>query len=541
LKTSKEKSILIIAPSLIAESISLKLTSLDNNLNISLDKNDPKVNPDLIIWNILNYESEDLIRLEIIKIKEKWSDSKILIIFSSEFIKEEDSPLPNLNCEGIILNPQVEKVLESINIILEGGRVFDLNAKYPAKIKPKKEFTFNQKILTSGLKQIDSEINNIFGYLNNDNTPKLYKFILKGRLRELITAKSLLIFLWGNTLETTTNNVFLDSPKSDIKNQDDTIFIKNKNSLDIWEIIYNRLQKKYASIKIEIDLKNPDLILTGLKKEYINKLLTNILSELNKLIKNLKENSFESFEEEEFISLISELKKNTLINIEDSYFRVKKDDTSISLSKFLSDNIQTIEDDSESHRVGLFFKPIINNEPLCFEGRILPLYETESFKLIEEIISNWAIRICNNLASEIFNLCSEYPELRASLINNKLLSTRNFERFRNNINNFNRWHNNITMPINFYESKREYIDFMDNKLIRYYINENREKDLRNLEWFQRQVTLIIEIRDALAPQLEIIIRYFGDFVVTILTKIVGKSIGLIGKGILQGLGRTNSK
>ena len=85
MKTTKEKSILIIAPSLIAESISLKLTSLDNDLNISLDRNDPKVNPDLIIWNILNYESEDLIRLELIKIKEKWSESKILINITTNY------------------------------------------------------------------------------------------------------------------------------------------------------------------------------------------------------------------------------------------------------------------------------------------------------------------------------------------------------------------------------------------------------------------------------------------------------------------------
>jgi len=540
LKTTIDKSILIVAPSLIAESISLKLTSLDNDLNISLDRNDPKVYPDLIIWNILNYESEDLIRIELIKIKERWPDSKILIIFSSELIKE-DSPLPSLNCEGIILNPQVEKVLESINTILEGGRVFDLNAKYPEKIKTKKEFSFNQKLLTSGLKQIDSEINNIFTYLNNDKTPNIYKFILKGRLRELITAKSLLIFIWGNTLDITTNNVFSDIPKLDLKNKDDTIFIKNNNSLDIWKIIYTRLLKKYSSIKIELDLKNPDLILTGLKKQYINKLLINILNELDKLIKNVNETPFDDFEEEEFISLINELKKNSLINIEDSYFRIKKDNDSVCLSKFLSENIQKIEYDSESHKEELFFKPIINNEPLSFEGRILPLYETESFKLIEEIISNWAIRTSNNLASEIFNLCSDYPELRINLVNNKLLSTRNFERFRNNINNYNRWHNNIRMPIKFYESKREYIDIIDNKVIRYYKNENREKDLKNLEWFQRQVTLIIEIRDALAPQIEILFKYVGDFIVTVLTKVVGKSIGLIGKGILQGLGRATSK
>ena len=540
MKLTKEKSILIIAPSLIAESISLKLTSLNSNLNVSLDRNNPKLLPDLIIWNILNYESEDLIRLELIKIKEKWEDSKMLIIFSNEFI-QENTPLPNLNCEGIILNPEVEKVLESINIILDGGRVFDLNAKLPTKIEAKKEFSFNQKLLSSGLKQIDNEINNIFSYLNDDKTPNLYKFILKGRLRELITAKSFLIFLWGNSLDLNTNNVFSDNSKYDLKNKQDTIYIKNNNSLDIWEIILNRLLKKYNSSNIEFELNNPHLILTGLKKEYINKLITNILSELDKVIKNVKENYDDIFYEEEFNSLICDLKKNALINIVDNYFRVKRKNDSISLSKFLSDNIQTIEYDSESHKEELFFQPIIKNEPLNFEGRILPLYETESFKLLEEIISNWAIRTSNNLASEIFNLCSDFPELRGDLINNKLLSTRNFERFRNNINNFNRWHNNIRMPINFYESKREYIDIIDNKFIRYYKNENREKDLEKLEWFQRQVTLLIEIRDALAPQLEIIVRYVGNFVVTILTKIVGKSIGLIGKGVLQGLGRVNSK
>ena len=38
-------------------------------------------------------------------------------------------------------------------------------------------------------------------------------------------------------------------------------------------------------------------------------------------------------------------------------------------------------------------------------------------------------------------------------------------------------------------------------------------------------------------------KYFAILMMknTILTKIIGKAIGLIGKGILQGLGRSNSK
>ena len=121
-----KKSILIIAPSLIAESLSLKLTSLDNNLDIKYINEIGDTTPDLVIWNIFNSQSEDLVRLELLKLKERWYDSKVLTIISGEYFSEA-KPTPSLNAEGFLLNPSVEKVLESINIILNGGRVFDLD------------------------------------------------------------------------------------------------------------------------------------------------------------------------------------------------------------------------------------------------------------------------------------------------------------------------------------------------------------------------------------------------------------------------------
>ena len=53
--------------------------------------------------------------------------------------------------------------------------------------------------------------------------------------------------------------------------------------------------------------------------------------------------------------------------------------------------------------------------------------------------------------------------------------------------------------------------------------------------------IVSEIRDAVAPQLEVAVKYIGNLFVTFLTKVVGKAIGLVGKGILQGLGRSSSK
>ena len=535
-----KKSILIIAPSLIAESLSLKLTSLDTNLNITLNSGSKNLNPDLIIWNILNYQSEDLIRLELLKLKERWDESKILVIFSGELVNKTKLT-PSLNSEGLLLNPSADKVLESINIITEGGRVFDLEINPTLKIKKEKELTFNQKLLSSGLKQIDTEINYIFKYVNSDSTPEFYKFILKGRLRELITAKSFLIFLWGNSLDLYSEAIYTED-KINIENKDtNTIFIKNKNTFEIWDLILERLSKRYNSTNLEVDFNNSSIILSGIKKEFISRLICKMLDELDNLIKNIKENYKEKDYKEDFNSLIEELRLNTISNITESYFRVKKNGESISLNEYIYKEVTCNEIDRESHESIMFIDPIIKNEPIDYDGKLLPLYETESFIILENIISNWIIRNCNLLASEVFNICSSWPELRTILINPQLQSTRSFERFRNNINNYNRWHENIYMPIYLYESKREYIDIIDSKFTRYYKNENREKELENLEWFQKQVTLLVEIRDAIAPQLEIAVKYIGNLFVNFLTKVVGKAIGLVGKGILQGLGRSSTK
>ncbi len=535
-----KKSILIIAPSLIAESLSLKLTSLDTNLNITLNSGSKNLNPDLIIWNILNYQSEDLIRLELLKLKERWDESKILVIFSGELVNKTKLT-PSLNSEGLLLNPSADKVLESINIITEGGRVFDLEINPSLKINKEKELTFNQKLLSSGLKQIDTEINYIFKYVNSDSTPEFYKFILKGRLRELITAKSFLIFLWGNSLDLYSEAIYSED-KINIENKDtNTIFIKDKNTFEIWDLIFERLSKRYNSTNLDVDFNNSSIILSGIKKEFISRLICKMLDELDNLIKNIKENYKEKDYKEDFNSLIDELRLNTISNITESYFRVKKNGESISLNEYIYKEVTCNEIDRESHESIMFIDPIIKNEPIDYDGKLLPLYETESFIILENIISNWIIRNCNLLASEVFNICSSWPELRTLLINPQLQSTRSFERFRNNINNYNRWHENIYMPIYLYESKREYIDIIDSKFTRYYKNENREKELENLEWFQKQVTLLVEIRDAIAPQLEIAVKYIGNLFVNFLTKVVGKAIGLVGKGILQGLGRSSTK
>ena len=73
------------------------------------------------------------------------------------------------------------------------------------------------------------------------------------------------------------------------------------------------------------------------------------------------------------------------------------------------------------------------------------------------------------------------------------------------------------------------------------INEPRDNDLQKLGWWQKQVTLLIEARDALAPQIHSLVKYIGNLMVILLTNVLGRAIGLVGKGIAQGMGRTISR
>ena len=86
-----------------------------------------------------------------------------------------------------------------------------------------------------------------------------------------------------------------------------------------------------------------------------------------------------------------------------------------------------------------------------------------------------------------------------------------------------------------------YYTIKNNTIEKIIILEPRDDELRKLDWVQRQIAFTIELRDALAPQVQAIIQYLGDLIVLILTKVVGRSIGLIGKGIAQGMGKSLSK
>ena len=182
------KKILMIAPSLLGESLALQLTSQDNNLEIILDKKDINGLPKLILFCLENIELSNSMKLEILKLKERWNQCPILIVIPKN-IKLSSSDLMTFGSEGVIQDPTIDLLKETITILLEGGRVFriDNETNYNANTI-NKSYGLGHWLLTSGLSQINKDLNTIEFIIKKKSINTFYLLILIGRKRELLTA-----------------------------------------------------------------------------------------------------------------------------------------------------------------------------------------------------------------------------------------------------------------------------------------------------------------------------------------------------------------
>ncbi len=236
----------MIAPSLLGESLALQLTSEDNNLEIILNKKDINGLPKLILLCLEDVELSSSIKLEILRLKDKWDQSPILIVIPKS-IKLSSADLMSLGSEGVIQDPTIDLLKEGINILLGGGRVFKINNEtYYNADSINNSYGLGHWLLTSGLSQINKDLNSIELLIDSNSVGTLYLFILLGRRRELLTAKRLVLWIWG-PLE-----VLMESPANNTNNEDlnlinnytTDITIKNSSSKEIWKVIYKRVNER---------------------------------------------------------------------------------------------------------------------------------------------------------------------------------------------------------------------------------------------------------------------------------------------------------
>ena len=400
-----------------------------------------------------------------------------------------------------------------------------------------------QWLLVSGLQQISCDLQTIEALLAPPPSNAMLRFVLEGRRRELRSAHALLLWIWGPLQLGLADSVPL-RPTPDQFSPGEArgpggrvtaITLKQRNGLAVWDAIEERLTSSVQS-----GLSNATgklLALDGLHPARRRDLLLALLHQLSQVLIRLRDVQADPAHAQAWSQVQSEVRRQALASMAGTYVQIPREGVLRPVAEALLDHADLSSMDVDLPDPDAMLSPLLAGQPVLVKGQLLPPDDPRALLQLEVLVSNWLVRTAELIGSDVLDLCGEWPELRRYLLNEQLISTRELERLRNQLNTQLRWDDWVQRPIELYESKRTLFQLKAGEIVPIQRLEPRDQELSDLGWWQRQVALLLETRDALAPQVQALVRRLGDLMVVILTQVIGRGLGLIGRGIAQGMGR----
>ena len=541
--------ILLLAPDLLGESLALQLTSAVPSWSIALRSDDLNRHPQLVIWSLDAAESIALLHQELIRLQEHWQPAPVLLLLPASV------PIPavdllSLDSPGLLQAPDLNTLREAIETLLQGGRVVRLAQANPSTPPPQPAMGLGQWLLTSGLQQISNDLQVIDALLVPPPDNLLLRLMLEGRQRELQSARSLLLLLWGplqigladvqplgqrQTTVAQTGDLTIDGDGM-------AITVRERNAIAVWSSIQERLSQA-----VDAGLSNGTgslLAIEGLQPERRRDLLLSLLKQLDQVMARLRAPSVSSDSSKtlpidaQWDSLQPELRRQAIQAMAGSYVHLPRGDRMQPVAQHLINASDLSQNDDDLPDPRRMLEPLLRDQPVLVNGQLLPADHPKALLQLETLVSNWLVRSAELISAELLGLCGDWPELRRYLLDERLLPTRDLERLRNQLNNQSRWQLWVKRPVQLYESQRLLYQLRGGSIAPLLLIEPRDEELRRLGWWQQQVALLLEARDAIAPQVQALVQRIGDLMVVVLTQVIGRAIGLVGRGIAQGMGRS---
>ena len=181
------------------------------------------------------------------------------------------------------------------------------------------------------------------------------------------------------------------------------------------------------------------------------------------------------------------------------------------------------------------FFSLIDPNSSYFRSIYYPIYNSASENFIEALIDNLALEISNCVVYfSLVNFSSVYA-FRQILYRSKFLSLRNIERFKNNLN----WQlyikSYIQRPINLYNNRHEIYIIKTTGIYCRIIYANRSEELFSLKNLSLVTIIFVEISDFLISRFDEAVFVLSKSVRFTLTTVLGQVIGLVWRGIIEGL------
>ncbi|MFM8936138.1 MAG: DUF3685 domain-containing protein [Vulcanococcus sp.] len=491
--------------------------------------------PNLLIWSIPAGLPQASLERELKQLRDRWQPAPVLLLLAGEASYPEPWLL-QLPAEGLLQQAEPQEIRAAVATLLSGGRVLELRPLQAAPAEPE-ALGLGQWLLQSGLAQIEAEQQRCRRWLQVCEGG-LSRLLLLGRLRELAAARRLLLWLWGPISLAFPQTSH--SPPPPAAGSASGLSLRERTATAVWEAIQSRLvQAAEAGL---VNRSGQLLALDGLQEEHRRDLLLALISQLDLLLTRLRHDQLRGEDlESRWQELQPDLRRLSLRQMAGEYVQLPQQGGLLPVADSLCQASDLAGRDPELPLALPMLAALVQARPLLVEGRLLAPDEPQALLHLELLISNWLIRSAELISAEVLARCSAWPELRRYLLTPELLATRNLERLRNQLNAQQRWTRWFERPVQLYESQRLLYGLQGGAIVSLARTEPRDGELQQLSWPQQLVTLLLEGRDALAPQLRSLLRRLGDLLVVVLTQVIGRGIGLIGRGVLQGMGRTISR
>jgi len=175
--------------------------------------------------------------------------------------------------------------------------------------------------------------------------------------------------------------------------------------------------------------------------------------------------------------------------------------------------------------------------PACSTFRLIyyPVYNFASESFIEALIDHTILEISNCIVFFSIIKYSSVYAFRQTLYRSKFLSLRNFERFKNNLNWQLLTKLYIKRPIDLYNNRYEIFILRTNGIYCRTIYANRSKEITSLNNLSLITLIFVELRDFVTSRIDETIYFLSKGIRFTLTSVLGQVIGLIWRGIIEGL------
>jgi DNA-binding NarL/FixJ family response regulator len=397
------------------------------------------------------------------------------------------------------------------------------------------EVSFRERLRLSSLQQIEQTLGELENTLDGDLSG-FNRLFLAGRRRELNTASWLIKRLLPKTSSIETPLILdpvaipMSSISVDNLPSSDRL---NATTQNLFDRIAAKLQSSLVNLTalpLEIDILRPE------KKRELYYL---ILRKFEGLLDELR---FSQVTIEQLPSkqstILQDLWAALITDFLGRYYTESIGDREVELIPVLlqdaaivyTEILAKIPQSIELFNYILFKTPLKIDNTLCLAGSVAA--EERAGNLLE----NFTIQMANAVMQPILNRFGNLESLKSNFYDRRLLSSREIERFRNDLSWRYRIERYLREPQAIFESQYRLFIFTTYGIDRIAIYAPRPQELATLSGVPLAVTLTLELRDALSPRLRSATTFFGSSIVYLLTEIIGRGIGLIGRGIIKGVG-----